>query len=149
MQELDQLENSGRIKVVRGSSKDIIKSINDMKSKEKIYMKDIVVLASRGSVEKKLFDSIVKGENDKEGESPFLAGVDPKNIRADSYIRLVEMITCALRMAYDYRQISDHPHIKFEKQSDRVFFFIPKAEKFDFGDMNKIYERQKQILIMA
>ena len=146
VREVGKLELPGYIKVIRGDTGTIAREPAEMVEDGLVRRKDIVILAGKDALEKDAF-SAVKSGGENNTDSAFLAGVDPKNLTGNSYIRLMEMLTMALRMASGKAGHSDHTGITVMRKNSRTAIFIPKAELLDVLMIEKIYNAQKKALV--
>lgn len=119
-----------------------------------VPLKNVVVLASEDTIARDEFAPI-RAKDNSDTDKAFFVGVDASELKDDSYIRLMEILTMAVRMALGQEPISDirdHPWIKMPPENIkniRTVIFTLRAEKIDFRDLVKIYDAQKQILCDA
>ena len=85
----------------------------------------------------------LKGTQQEAGA--FFAGVElPEDFPPNGYIRLVEMLTMAVNLAFGEKVAqADHPYIKFQKIGDRSYIFIPKAKAYDYEVLQELYRLQR------
>ena len=97
----------------------------------------IVVLAGGNTVTSKQFNPF------RQDEKIFLAGVDNKFMTVDNYVRLVEMLDLAMRLAFrdEFPVDLNNPNIYIENRGN-CYIFIPKAEPMDYKLFKRIYELQ-------
>jgi uridine kinase len=108
---------------------------------------DVVVLAGAGTLRSRAFDKLRTTES-KEGA--FLAEVDPSNIEELSYVRLVEMLTIAVKLAFGGTvAAASHPDIVIQELGSRIIRLIPRAEPLRPEELREIYEAQAQSLAAA
>ncbi|MFC1480429.1 hypothetical protein ACFL5Y_03165 [Candidatus Omnitrophota bacterium] len=146
IQEIGKL--GGSIKVVRGSADELAGKLNDAIEAEGVQLKNVVVLAGKDTIKRKEFAPI-RAKDNSDTDKAFFVGVDASELKEDSYIRLMEMLTMAMRMAFGQRPIFEHPRIKMPPENIkniRTVIFTLKAEKIKLGDLVKIYDAQKDIL---
>jgi hypothetical protein len=152
VQEFNRINGKGPIEIVRTSSKDLTTQLEGKikeaqkggKGRDEI-LKNVVVLASRKTVEE---NTLLKQINGK----AFIAGIDNSQLNENSYIRLLEMATMALRCAYGQKPISSHPNIGIEYvegSNMRTVIFLPKAEPVEVEDLKEIYKLQLKLLAAA
>ncbi|MFH1305110.1 MAG: hypothetical protein ABIH74_01750 [Candidatus Omnitrophota bacterium] len=81
----------------------------------------------------------------------FMAGVDDRYLIANSYIRLMEMLTLTLELFHarlanrsiDQETIADeHPELGIRFLTDGSIIFIPEAELMDYEDLRGLYTFQ-------
>jgi len=83
------------------------------------------------------------------GQKVFFAAVDAANLADDSYVRLMEMLTIAMRMAYGPEGIVLSPNVSvIQGEGGRNFIFIPMPEAQPI-DPRSIYRAQISILHSA
>ncbi|MGB3082943.1 MAG: hypothetical protein WBB86_08180, partial [Candidatus Omnitrophota bacterium] len=152
VQELDKLEGKGPIEVVRASKSDLAVQLEEKIEEEKArgiahedVLKNVVVLAGEDTIRTDRFLQTIKGE-------AFMAGVNASQLTGDSYVRILEMITMAVRSATGQELISRHYgiEVKYPDEYDpRTVIFIPRAEKVDPESRTKIYDKQRKLLSAA
>ena len=77
-------------------------------------------------------------------EKAFVVGVDSQELTTDSYIRLMEMLTLALKLSAGLEISLDNAHITITKDNERHrYIFLPHAEPMDYEQLKMIYEVQK------
>ncbi|MEA3489429.1 MAG: hypothetical protein U9R44_03680 [Candidatus Omnitrophota bacterium] len=117
-------------------------------AKNKIPLSNIVILGDRKVLNSKAFDPLRNPDAEKDGA--FFAEIAlPEGFPENSYIRLLEMLTIAVQLAFGGKAPPDDPFIKIIQDGPRVFLFIPKPEPFEFEELKKIYENQKQVIRAA
>ncbi|MCK4852124.1 MAG: hypothetical protein KAS86_03320, partial [Candidatus Omnitrophica bacterium] len=148
IRQLDKLEKKGTVRIVRGSGRDLADKLKQVVETERIPVKNIVVLADRKTVEKQEF-ALIRAEDDSDPDKAFIVGVDAGELTDNTYVRLLEMLTLALRLASSQKLFSNHSGIKLKKMNSRYYIFTPKAEPFDIEIMKELYSAQKRILSAA
>lgn len=131
------------VEVVRADSGALYTELMKARDREGASLENIVVLASQSTLAKGTKFDNIRAE-------AFLAGVDPGNLGQDSYIRLMEMLTMAVRMAFGQRPVSRHLGIKIDKdeQYERNVTFTPiEPEPINHND--KVYRSQLQVILSA
>jgi hypothetical protein len=149
IQELGKLEGYGAIEVVRSSAGDLAGALSQKISEEEKrgiarekVLSNVVVLAGEETIENNKFLKEIKGK-------AFMAGVDASKLEGETFVRLIEMITMAVRSALDQDLIYRHSNIeiKYPDEGDkRTVIFIPRAEKVKAETLQSIYDIQKKIL---
>jgi len=145
IQELDRLDAKGTVKVIRGDGDTLATNLMKTVEEERAPLQNVIVLASQDTLKNKEFDPI-RATGDNDTDKAFLAGVDASGLKGDSYIRLLEMLTMAVRMALGQRSISGHPEIEVTIENARTVIFFPKAEPLDYNNIKKIYDAQRKLL---
>ena len=154
IQEFEKLGDASPVKVVRKEKKETVEEfaarLERMRQESGLEPEDMIVMASASNVKKHHFDNL-KVQEKFEEHSPLIIGVDNANLSDDSYVRLMEMITMAMRMAYGQTAISEHPNIKKQAIGDRTFIFIPipPAKPLGYNEIKDLYEKQLKILRAA
>lgn len=150
LQEIRKLDKSGTIKIVTSDSKNLSEDLKGAISKENIPYKNVVILASQSTVEDGGL-SWIKAINDTDEASAFLVGVNPMKLRDDSYIRLLEMLTMALRMSQGEMPLSSHSKIEVFMKNARLFTFIPmpEATPLDIETIKMLYRSQTEPIAAA
>ncbi|MFH1664979.1 MAG: hypothetical protein ABIA77_02410, partial [Candidatus Omnitrophota bacterium] len=95
IQEIGKFKN---IEVIRASSEKLAGKIREAVDSGRVSLKDMVVLASRSTIESPGFNEI-RSVSDDDQEKAFCVGIDPVELKDDSYVRLMEMLTMALQLA--------------------------------------------------
>lgn len=154
IQKLKQLGDEGAVNVVwqrpGESDEDFASRAITEKSKLKVKVKDVVIMGSVKTVSQTVFDGM-RGRDDEDENSAFFIGVDGKKLESDSFVRLLEMVTLAMRMASGHTP-SGHPQIRVGKVGFRsaLFILIPDAEKIDPKEaIENPYEGQLRIIKAA
>ena len=138
VREVEKLERLGSMKAIPGDTGTIARELAEMVNGGLVRRKNIVILAGKDALEKDALAAFTSaGATDT--DTAFVAGVDPKNLTGNSYIRLMEMLTMALRMSSGKASLSDHTGITVILKNPRTAIFIPKAEPFDSLIIRKIY----------
>ena len=148
VQSLEELGVKDTVRIVRGTGDTLATNLMKAVEEENAPLQNVIVLASQGTLEKEEFDPI-RAKHDNDTNKAFLAGVDAGSLRGDSYIRLLEMVTMAVRMANGQRPVSEHHNIEVIRKNSRTFIFIPRAEPLDYDHLKKIYDSQMKILAAA
>ena len=114
----------------RQGAKALAGALLKVKKDNEAQADDFVILSDMDSIEKGIFKEF-KGE--KEDEGAFFAGVRlSEKHRQDSYVRIMEMLTIAINMAFGITvDRSEHPDVLFNKITDRFYELIPSAARFD------------------
>ncbi|MBU1967558.1 MAG: hypothetical protein ABIA77_00895 [Candidatus Omnitrophota bacterium] len=145
VQELDALGEEGPIKVVRAPADTLAVRLKETLEDEGIPLKNVVVIAGRDTLMRGEFDSI-RARHDGDTDRAFCVGVNPSQLTGDSYIRLMEMLTMAVRMSFGKKPLSDHPKIEVNPVNDRLYIFIPQADPVDLEIIKILYDAQQTIL---
>ena len=118
------------------------------RDKKGIPLSNIVILGGQNVLASKAFDELRKSDKEKKGA--FFAEVAlPESFPEYSYIRLLDMLTISLKLAFGEPVSLDNPFMDISKLGDRVFRFIPRAEPLEFEELKKIYEGQRQAIVAA
>ncbi|GEM_PF-4610017 len=98
----------------------------------------VIVLAGQETVESPEFKAL------REDMNNFLVGVNNEELTVDSYMRLMEMMTLTLNLAFDREVDLDNPNIIIRKHNKfpNIYIFIPKAEPMDYEILKEIYKIQ-------
>ena len=123
------------IPFITGDDNELLAAINTERQKAGKENAKVIVLAGQDTVTSKEFEPL---RNDK---SAFLVGVNNENLTIDSYIRLMEMLTLTLKLAFDQDIDLSNPNIIVKKEGN-IYIFIPKAEPMDYEDLREIYKLQ-------
>ena len=111
-------------------------------------MSNVVVLAAKDTIRSKEFAAI-RASGDNDTDKAFVVGVDPKELTDASYVRLMEMLTLTMRMAFGQKPFSAHPDITVGRVNARLYIFIPKASPVDFEYVKKLYTAQRAAITAA
>ena len=139
----DGLEN---IIVVRGKGAGLASTILKRAQETGTPLSNVVVLGSETTVQSDEFFELRSTDTEKKA---FLAGVNPKNLTENSYIRVLEMLTLAVKLAFGEIDSVLDPQIAASKLGPRLWIFIPEAEPFDFKELKQRYDNQFQALVAA
>ena len=139
----DGLEN---IIVLRGKGASLASTIMKRAEETGTPLSNVVVLGSETTVQSDEFAGLRSTDTEQRA---FLAGVNPKNLTENSYIRVLEMLTLAVKLAFGEIDSVPDPKISASKLGPRLWIFIPEAEPFDFKELKQIYDNQLQALVAA
>jgi signal transduction histidine kinase len=74
----------------------------------------------------------------------FIVGVNNQELTVDSYVRLMEMLTMALKLSVGLEVTQDSTVITIKKDDTyKIYIFIPHAEPMDYERLKHTYEVQK------
>ncbi|GEM_PF-6781516 len=116
----------------------LLGAINTEMDKEGKKDAKVIVLAGKDTVTSDEFETLRSSDN------IFMAGVDNGKLTVDSYMRLMEMMTLTLQLAFGRDIDLENPNILIKKH-DRfanVYIFIPNAEPMDYEVLKEIYRVQ-------
>lgn len=117
----------------------LLARINAERAKEGKAGAKVVVLAGKDTVASDEFTTL---RNDQ--KNTFVVGVDNQELTTDSYIRLMEMLTLALKLSAGLEVNINNDHITITKDNERhLYIFLPHAEPMDYERLKTIYEVQK------
>ncbi len=117
----------------------LLAHINAERAKQGKAGAKVVVLAGKDTV---VSDEFATLRNDQ--EKAFVVGVDSQELTTDSYIRLMEMLTLALKLSAGLEVSLNNDHITITKDNERhLYIFLPHAEPMDYERLKVIYEVQK------
>ncbi|MEA3490000.1 MAG: hypothetical protein U9R44_06665 [Candidatus Omnitrophota bacterium] len=148
IQDLDKLESKGTVRIVRGSADELAGKLLNVVKEERTPLKNIIVLADKKTIVRKEFAPI-RARNDNDTDKAFIVGVDAEKLTDDSYIRLMEMLTMAVRMSLGLKPLSNHPEIEIGRVNSRLYIFMPKAEPVDLETIKALYNTQRRVLTAA
>ena len=103
------------------------------KAKEETPDAKIIVLAGECTVSGEDFEVFRKDKK------TFLAGVNNEKLTVDSYIRLMEMLTITVKLAFEVPVDLDNPNIAIQRENG-YYLFIPNAEPMDYEKFKAIYD---------
>ena len=155
---LGRSRSFNNIIVVRGRNGELAYRI-----KEKIRgPANIVVIGNKADIPNGTYKVVKEHENVKKF---FFAGVDPSRISkvgipaGENYIRILEMITIALDLAFRDPDVSvnellrtlsaGHPNIVIALVGPDTFILIPAAEPFEIEDIKELYATQRDVIYAA
>ena len=117
----------------------LLAHINTERAKEGKYGAKVVVLAGKDTAAS---DDFAPLRND--GKNAFVVGIDNQELTADSYIRLMEMLTIALKLSVGLEISLDNAHITITKDNEHhIYIFLPHAEPMDYERLKSIYRVQE------
>jgi len=70
-------------------------------------------------------------------------GVDNKYLTPDSYVRIMEMLEIATKLAIDPEYTPSSPDIPMEKRGKNFWVFIPRPEPMNYEELRLVYDVQK------
>ncbi|MFH1877285.1 MAG: hypothetical protein ABH883_00555 [Candidatus Omnitrophota bacterium] len=150
LQRVEKL-NGGKFHVVFGTSETITgKIISALAEEEGASIRNTAILVNASSLEniKDQFTSYCASRG-MENEQPLLAGIDPRNLTDNSYIRLLEMLSLTIRMSRGQDNIPPHPWISIKNKDPRTYIFTPQADPLDLEALKHIYRSQARTLLSA
>jgi predicted Rossmann-fold nucleotide-binding protein len=113
--------------------------INAERAKKGKVGAKVVVLAGKDTVAS---DEFLPLRNDQ--EKAFIVGVDNQELTIDSYIRLMEMLTLALKLAAGLEISQNATPIKILKDEElHIYIFIPLSQPMNYEQLKQTYEVQK------
>lgn len=117
----------------------LLARINAEKAKDGRSGAKVVVLAGKDTVASDEFATL---RNDE--KNAFVVGVDNQELTTDSYIRLMEMLTLALKLSAGLEVSLDNAHITITRDNERhLYIFLPHAEPMDYEKLRQIYRVQE------
>jgi hypothetical protein len=144
----DEKDGVKNLIVVRGDAKTLAAGIEEKLAETGTPLKNVVILASQET----LGESCVNFEKFKQGPTgalgAFMAAVDSSELTDFSDVRLVEMLTVALKMAFGEKAASS-PELEIVPISERIVRLIPRASKVDPAELKRRYELQTQTIVAA
>jgi signal transduction histidine kinase/ubiquinone/menaquinone biosynthesis C-methylase UbiE len=118
---------------------ELLARINAERAKEGRAGAKVVVLAGENTVKSEEFAPL---RNDE--KNAVVVGVNNQELTTDSYIRLMEMLTLAMKLSAGLEISLDNAHITITKDNERhLYIFLPHAEPMDYERLKVIYEVQK------
>ena len=122
------------IPFIAGDEAAIEAAVAGARSKEGYGNARVVVLAGKDTLDTDLAHL-------KEDENAFIAGVDNKNLGEDSYIRVIEMLNLAMKLAADPDMQPHSTYIEFTKQG-KFWIFTPRDEPKKYEELMEAYKVQ-------
>jgi hypothetical protein len=99
----------------------------------------VIVLAGKDTAESADF-ALLRGPDG----NAFVVGVDNQELEANSYIRLMEMLTIALKLSAGKEVSIDNAHITITEDKEyHIYIFLPHAEPMNYEDLKVVYEAQR------
>lgn len=127
------------ISFIVGEDNRLLGLINNEKAKDVHANAKVVVLADENIVRSEEFASL---RNDE--KNAVVVGVNNQELTANNYIRLMEMLTLALRLSAGLEISLDNAHITITKDSElHLYIFLPHAEPMDDDRLRIIYKVQR------
>lgn len=135
----------GNVKIVHGAGDAFERSVIDAVRDNGISPENVVVMGRRECVHN--LNALPELRGTQKGDAAFFAELDTSGMKEWQYIRLVEMVTIAVKLAFGEAVVqANHPRIMIDRMSERVVRLIPDAEQLDPDLLKQIYERQAGIL---
>lgn len=127
------------IPFIVGADDNLLARINAERAKDGMSGAKVVVLAGESTAKSDEFAGLRADE-----KNAFVAGVNNRELTTDSYIRLLEMLTIALKLSAGLEISLDNTHIAITKDNERhIYIFLPHADPMDYERLKVIYEVQK------
>ncbi|OGW76010.1 MAG: hypothetical protein A2Z72_07700 [Omnitrophica bacterium RBG_13_46_9] len=162
IKEIESLEKNLRrmgldnVKVIHDEGDSLAKRLLATAGETKTKLTNVVVLASKGTIESDAFSPLRSTKTDKRA---FLAGVDDRELdrfygdfgeAADKqlYIRIMEMLSITLELASG-KEAPDLPIIMSYDKEARTLIFLPRAEPMNYQELQERYQREREALIAA
>jgi hypothetical protein len=135
--------NLNNIIVLRAKGSDLAAELIKMLANPNVRPSHVIVLADETTAFSDVFTAF-KGTGSE--LKLFLAGVDAENLTPYSYVRLLEMLDFALKIAFKETVSVHHPFINIERipGDRRLVDFQPKAEPVDPKELKEIYQSEMQ-----
>ncbi|MDD5136693.1 MAG: hypothetical protein PHN63_05040, partial [Candidatus Omnitrophica bacterium] len=141
--------------LVHANSKDIADSLIKEADKANTRLSNVVVLASKGTIESPSFDSLRSTPTEAKA---FIAAIDPvelekffrenKDPLKHLDIKILEMLSIALDIAAG-KEPPQIPIVAYYDRALRIVVLIPKAEPKDYEELNRNYYARKTALAAA
>ncbi|MFH1878261.1 MAG: sensor histidine kinase [Candidatus Omnitrophota bacterium] len=137
------------ISFVRGKGGDLYENIFDRieqieKTKNiKIDLSDILIIGGKDTLSLRKFSNMKSTDTVKRS---FMISVDPSHINENNYIRLVRMLTAAVRLHKGEISSVNIPGLKANKTGPDLWDFIPEISPEKIGGFAEIYKSQKEII---
>ena len=111
---------------------------------------NMIILGDRKVLKSNAFDSLRNPAGEKTGAF-FAEIVLPEDFPETGYIRLLEMLTMALDLAFGEQVSLDDPHIRIVKDAERTIQFmpLPDADPLGLDDLKKKYQYQARVISAA
>lgn len=117
----------------------LLARINTERVKEGKTNAKVVVLAGENIVKS---DEFAPLRNDE--KNALVVGINNQELTTDSYIRVMEMLTLALKLSLGLEVSLDNAHITITKDNERrLYIFLPHAEPMDYEQLRQIYRVQE------
>ena len=154
---LSRYEGLDNILFVRGEGDDLAGNISgEIDKSEKdgrtVPLSNIIVLGSEKTIASDKFSTLRSTETE---DRAFLVEVNPERIQSDEfhYVAIVEMITFAMKRAFDPTAVSDSPFMEVHEDPvyRRVLRIIPlpPTERIDAQELREIYNNLIKIISAA
>jgi len=139
------LEN---IIIIRGKGEGLGSELSNKATETKTPLANVVVLGDHKVLESESFDPLRPGADPENWA--FFAGVElPEDFPTHGYIRLLEMLTISLNLAFGKSVALDNPFIQIYQEGKRMFRLIPRVEPFDYELLQEIYKGQLKAMESA
>lgn len=136
----------GSIRIVRASGEGLARELDEVIGKTNAPLKNVVILGASDIISSVAFEKFRSSGN---SSGAFFAGVDlPEGFPESGYTRLLEMITLAVKMAFD-ESFAEDPYIETIQEGNRSYRFIPLAQAIELEELKKIYTLQQKLLTSA
>ena len=127
------------IPFIVGEDDKLLSLINAERAKEGKTNAKVVVLAGESTVKSDEFSALRSDE-----KNAFVVGVDNQELTEDSYIRLMEMLTIAIKLSAGLEVAQDSNAIIIKKDTEHnIYIFIPHSEPMNYEELRTIYNVQK------
>ena len=73
----------------------------------------------------------------------------PEAFPENGYIRLLEMLTISLNLAFGGTVSLENPHMDIVPDGPRVVRFIPRAEPVEYDELKEIYAAETRFITAA
>ena len=117
----------------------LLARINAERAKDGKAGAKVVVLAGENTVRSDEFAGLRADE-----KNAVVVGINNQELTTDSYIRLMEMLTLALKLSAGLEVSLDNDHITITKDNNRhLYIFLPHAQPMNYEELKAVYEVQK------
>ncbi|MBD3426725.1 MAG: hypothetical protein GF409_05795 [Candidatus Omnitrophica bacterium] len=143
---LEREEGLNNVLVVRGKGEELAASLLERAQKTNTSLGNVVVLGSEEILRSEAFSALRSTPEEKRA---FLVGVDAAKLTENSYIRILKMMSLAIKLSFGEIDSVHDPKITATRAGPRFWVFIPEAEPYDLMELKRIYDTQLQALVAA
>jgi len=119
----------------------------EAKKRRNVPNSNIIILGDHKTLDKKAFDFFRKGIDPDEWA--FFAKVEMPKGTDNQYVRLLEMLTISVNLAFGKFVSLDNPHMRIIQEGKRTFRFLPDIEPYEHELLKEIYEKQLESMKFA
>ncbi len=147
---LSQRRGLNNVIVERETGEDLSRLLSERAEETGTPLANMIILGDRKVLKSNAFDPLRNPAGEKTGAF-FAEIVLPEDFPETGYVRLLEMLTIALDLAFGEQASLGDPYIRIVKDAERTVQFmpLPDAKPLGLDDLKKKYQYQARVVAAA